>query len=136
MATPAAYGGSQARGPIRAIAAGLHQSHSNTRSKPRLQPTYTTAHGDAGSLTHGVRPGIEPSASWFIVGFHCATMRTSAMGIFKKYTDNLILIRSESKLNTFAIWSRCLVHEAFPSKVLNMLFEPPESPYVFTLKAT
>ena len=26
-------------GPIRAVAAGLHQSHSNTRSKPRLQPT-------------------------------------------------------------------------------------------------
>ena len=28
-ATPAAYGGSQARGPIRAAAAGLRQSHSN-----------------------------------------------------------------------------------------------------------
>ena len=38
-ATPAAYGGSQARGLIEATAAGLHQSHSNTRSKLRLQPT-------------------------------------------------------------------------------------------------
>ena len=28
--------GSQARGPIRAVAAGLHHSHSNTGSKPRL----------------------------------------------------------------------------------------------------
>ena len=35
-ATPMAYGGSQARGLIRAIAASLHHSHSNTRSKPRL----------------------------------------------------------------------------------------------------
>ena len=35
-ATPASYGGSQARGRIRAIAAGLHQSHSNVGSKPRL----------------------------------------------------------------------------------------------------
>jgi len=34
-----AYGCSQARGPIGAIAAGLHHSHSNTGSKPRLQPT-------------------------------------------------------------------------------------------------
>ena len=34
-----AYGGSQARGSIRAIAAGLRQSHSNTRSKPCLRPT-------------------------------------------------------------------------------------------------
>ena len=31
-AAPTAYGGSQARGPVRAIAAGLSQSHSNTRS--------------------------------------------------------------------------------------------------------
>ena len=34
-----AYGGSQARGLIGAIAAGLCQGHSNTRSEPRLQPT-------------------------------------------------------------------------------------------------
>ena len=31
-ATPAAYRGSQARGLIRAVAASLHQSHSNTGS--------------------------------------------------------------------------------------------------------
>ena len=34
-----AYGGSQARGLIGATAAGLHHSRSNSRSKPRLQPT-------------------------------------------------------------------------------------------------
>ena len=34
-----AYGGSQARGLIGAVAAGLHHSHSNTGSKPRMQPT-------------------------------------------------------------------------------------------------
>ena len=38
-AAPAAYGGSQAGGQMRAIATGLHHSHSNTNSKPRLQPT-------------------------------------------------------------------------------------------------
>ena len=32
-ATPAAYGGSQARGQIGAVAVGLHHSHHNTRSK-------------------------------------------------------------------------------------------------------
>ena len=31
-----AYGGSQARGLIRAVAAGLHHSHSNTGSELRL----------------------------------------------------------------------------------------------------
>ena len=34
-----AYGGSQARGQIRAVAASLHQSHSNGGSEPRLRPT-------------------------------------------------------------------------------------------------
>ena len=38
-AAPAAYGGSQARGRIGAVATGLRQSHSNAGSKPRLQPT-------------------------------------------------------------------------------------------------
>ena len=39
LAAPAAYGGSQARGPIGALASGLCQSHSKAGSKPRLQPT-------------------------------------------------------------------------------------------------
>ena len=38
-AAPAAYGGSQARGRIGAVATGLRQSHSNVGSEPRLQPT-------------------------------------------------------------------------------------------------
>ena len=38
-AAPAAYGGSQARGPIGDVAAGLRQSHSNAGSEPCLQPT-------------------------------------------------------------------------------------------------
>ena len=35
-AAPTAYGGSQARGLIGAVAAGLRHSHSNTGSKPCL----------------------------------------------------------------------------------------------------
>jgi len=38
-AAPAAYGGSQARGPIGAVATGLRQTHSNEGSQPRLEPT-------------------------------------------------------------------------------------------------
>ena len=38
-ATPAAYGGSQARGLIGAVTAGLHHSHSNAGSESCLQPT-------------------------------------------------------------------------------------------------
>ena len=56
-AVPMAYVGSQARGPVRAVNASLHQSHSNMGSEPH--PTYTTAHSNVGSLTHWVRPGIK-----------------------------------------------------------------------------
>ena len=31
--------------------------------------TYTTAHGNARSLTHWARPGIEPVSSWMLVRF-------------------------------------------------------------------
>ena len=51
-AAPAAYGGSQGRGPIGATVAGLHHSHSNE-----------------GSLTHWAKPRMEPITSWFLVRF-------------------------------------------------------------------
>ena len=38
-AAPTAYGDSQTRGQIRAVAASLHHSHSNVRSEPCLQST-------------------------------------------------------------------------------------------------
>ena len=44
-AAPMAYGGSLARGLIGAVATGQCQNHSNSGS-------YTTAHSNAGSLTH------------------------------------------------------------------------------------
>ena len=64
---------------------GSNQSCSH-RPMPELQQhriwavsaTYTTAHGNAGSLTHWARPGIKPATSWFLVRFinHQATMGT------------------------------------------------------------
>ena len=36
-AVPTAYGGSQARGPVGAEAAGLRHSHSNVGSEPHLR---------------------------------------------------------------------------------------------------
>ena len=51
-AAPIAYGGSQARGPTGAVAAGLRHSHSN-----------------AGSWTHWARPGIKPVSSRMLVRF-------------------------------------------------------------------
>jgi len=77
-ATPTAYGGSQARGLIGAVATSLHHSHSNAGSERAVSVTYTTAHGSVEPLTHWARPGIEPATSWFLVGFvnHGATTGT------------------------------------------------------------
>ena len=40
--------------------------------------TYTIAHGNTGSLTHWVRPGVKSSSSWELVGYltHWATIGT------------------------------------------------------------
>ena len=43
MATPVAYGSSQAEGGIGAAAASLHHSHSHTGSEPHLRPTLQLA---------------------------------------------------------------------------------------------
>ena len=71
-ATSTANGGSQARGLIGAVAVCLHHSHSNARA---MFAAYTTAHGSTRSLTHWVRPRIEPATSWFLVGFVSAAPR-------------------------------------------------------------
>ena len=67
-AVPAAFVGSQARGPIGAVAAGL-LSEPQQHGIQASSATYTTAHGNAGSLTYQVRPEIEPASSWLLVGF-------------------------------------------------------------------
>ena len=38
-AAPGAYGGSPARGQLRAVAAGLYHSHNSAGSEPHLRPT-------------------------------------------------------------------------------------------------
>ena len=52
-------------------------------------PTYTTTHSNARSLTHQVRPIVEPTTSWFLVGFviHCATMGTKTYAFFYPPAD-------------------------------------------------
>ena len=62
-----AYGDSQARGLIRAIAASLSHSQSNARSHLHLPPAMSCS--SDGSLIHWVRPGLEPVSSWILLRF-------------------------------------------------------------------
>ena len=57
-ATPMAYGGSQARGLIGAIATGLRQSHSNLGSEPGL-----TAMPDPQPTERGHGSNLQPHGS-------------------------------------------------------------------------
>ena len=60
---PAAYGRSQAGGPIGATATGLHHSHGNARSEPCLWPTFHSS-WQCCILNPLSRPGIKPTSSW------------------------------------------------------------------------
>ena len=63
-AAPAAHGGSQARGPIGAVATGLRQSHSNVRSEPHLWPTpQLTATPDPQPTEQGHGSNLQPHGS-------------------------------------------------------------------------
>ena len=132
-ATPVSYGGSQATDPVGTVVTSLCQSHSNTGSKLRLQPTpqlmseprqrgiraasatYATAHSNAGSLTHWARAGIEPATSWFLVGFvnHCATTGTPTMFNF----NSIFFIFRSSDLIFFVKSA----HSFFPSLIFFFL---------------
>ena len=76
-AAPAAYGGSQARDRIGAVAAGS-TPEPQQRGIQAASATYTAAHGNAGWLTHGARAGTELTTTWFLVRFvnHCARTGT------------------------------------------------------------
>ena len=69
-----ALGGSQSRGQIRAVATQPMPQPKQLQIRA-VSATYTTPHGNAGSLTRWARPGIEPAPSWILVGFvnHWAT---------------------------------------------------------------
>ena len=72
-----------------------------------MSATYTTAHGTTRSLCHWVRPGIEPTSSWIMVGFvNCwATMGTPPRHISMKLTkikdkEKILKATRENKQHT------------------------------------
>ena len=75
-AAPAAYGNSQARGCIGAIAVGLHHSHGNSGSRPHLRLYHSSRqHQILKTLSKArERTHILVDAHW--IRFHCATMGT------------------------------------------------------------
>ena len=72
--------------------------------------TFTTAHGNAGSLTRWGRPGIEPASSCFLVGFvnHWATKGTPHINKRKFISwHSLALCLCSNYTSHLAILSTC-----------------------------
>ena len=81
-----AYGSSQARGRIGAVAAGLHHSHTMQDPSHVCDLHHISCQGP--TLTHRARPGIEPASSWILVQFvtsepwwklHCCHFKSHKM---------------------------------------------------------
>ena len=89
-ATSMSYGESQARGQIRAVAASLHHSHNTTIQATSV--TYTTAHGNAESLSHWARPGIKPVSSWILVRFIFAEPRQELPTYFSLFLFSFLFL--------------------------------------------
>jgi len=53
---------------------------------------YTTTQGNAGSLTHLVRPGNEPATSWFLVGFVSSAPRRELLKLFSPIVCVVLLL--------------------------------------------
>ena len=77
-AAPAAYGGSQARGLIRAVAAGLRQSHSKTRSEPSVCDLHHNSRQCR--ILNPPNEARVPATSWFLVGFVSTVPRPELQG--------------------------------------------------------
>ena len=85
----------------------LHHSHNNARSKPRLRPTYTTAHGNVGSLTHWARPAIEPISSWIQIGFLTTVPRRELPTFFTSWYPEMIYANHWNYFVRSQILSKC-----------------------------
>ena len=53
-----------------------------------MSTTCTTAHGNAGSLTHWVRLGVEPASSWILVGFASSVPQQELPSPFNCFDGN------------------------------------------------
>ena len=127
-ATFESYRGSQARGLIGAVAACLHHSHRQHRIQAE-SATYTTAGSNTRFLTHRVRPGIEPTTSWFLVGFMSTAPRWELLlfflfgctsGMWKVPGQGLNLSHSSDPQT---LWSQCQIlnlmhHKGTPERCL------------------
>ena len=85
--------------------------------------TYTTAHGNTGSLTHWARPEMEPTTSWFLVRFvSTAPWWELPDGYILKWilTCQIFFVF----LSFYASFGRCFLQASFKSSLPRMTSQP------------
>ena len=103
----AAYGGSQARGLIGTVTAGLRQSHSSIGSEPHLRPTpQLMARLDPSPTERGARDGtwnlMVPS--W--IRFHCAKVGTPSQFSKPRFLSVEIDVKNQTA-SIWCVWTLC-----------------------------
>ena len=109
-AAPMAYGSSQTRGRIRAVAASLHHSHSNAKWEPRLWPAPQFM-AILESLANWARSGIKPISSWMLVEFITTEPQWEPLLLFlKEFTLYFHLEKARSRVpldSRLRLWHHC-----------------------------
>ena len=122
--TVMAYGSSQLRGWIGATADGLHHSSQQNQIQA-MSVTYTTAHGNAGSLTYWEGPGIKSTSSWIQVTFISSETRWELLPSFSEISPRTLV---EISWNiSFLVWISSFT---FPSLYLAVL-QSQWFPYIY-----
>ena len=73
-----------------------------------VSSTYTTSCSNAGSLTHWVRPGIEPTSSWILVRFVSAVTQWELQPPYFKlrsYPEVMWI-----KMSAYFVWGEAMQH--------------------------
>ena len=97
-AAPLAYGGSQARGLIGAVAAGLCQSHSNARSQLRLR--YLHHSSWQRWVLNPLSEGRDRTCNLMVpsqIRFHCATMGTPAPFSYSRFELSALKVKGRNE---------------------------------------
>ena len=102
------------------------------RGIPDMSATYTIAYGNAGSITHWARSGIEPKTSWFLVRFvnHWATTGTPLTKVNSMSSDSTDVgepwMEGEGETRALGTQASTLWNPAFTHLSLYLLFIPNE----------
>ena len=130
-----AHGGSQARGRIGAVAAGLRHSHSNAGSEPHLQPTPSSR---PHRILNPLSKGRDRTRHLMVPGqihFRCAMMGSPKPRILTTFSSSLTGLRDSTPNVRHGLGSSALGRRLGPCVEADGHLGPGENPKACAPKA-